>query len=133
LLVVCLAASILAARDLEPENRQVSIALGCLQPAIASLGMLLLAFLQPLVYGSGKLMVVHGVTLPLTFTTMLVVVHAMELATPSVIQKFEGIARLDNMWGQPLTVVSLFTVQVLTLVGYAAWKNRGANRAEDVN
>jgi len=124
LLIMSLAVTLGASMGVEPDRRAVSVAMGTLEPAIASLVMLILAFVYPAVYAGTTMRFPHTVTLPVVFTTVLAVVHLFGLATPTKLQRFDGIARLDQLWGQPMVLILLALTQSVILTLYAAHRNR---------
>lgn len=124
LLIMSLFVVLGAAAEVAPDKRTVSVALGTLEPAIASLVMLILALVYPAVYFGTTMKFPHTVSLPVLFVTLLGVIHLFGVATPGRLQRFEGIARLDQLWSQPLVLLFLAVGQIVVLSLYSSHKHR---------
>ena len=102
-------------KQIGPPEWLISTALGAMAPGLACLAMIATALLAPAAFEQRRLEFPLPLTIPAMYMTFVGVIQYLGISTPPVTNRFEGVARLDQLWTDPRQIVVLFVALIVTL------------------
>lgn len=102
-------------KQIGPPEWLISAALGAMAPGLACVAMIITALVAPNAFGQTKLEFPLPLTIPAMYVTFVGVIQYLGISTPPVTNRFEGVARLDRLWTEPIQIGVLYVALVLAL------------------